>query len=517
LHFDGDSVVTPLYFWACCRGRADFSRHVAMIIAIDGPTASGKGTLGRRLAAHYGLRHLDTGLLYRAVAESVLARGHSLDDTERAVAAALTLDVSRFDEEVLKSHAAGEAASVISAIPEVREALLQFQQDFAALPPGAVLEGRDIGTVICPNADVKIFVTASPETRARRRTLDMGRRGYPADESAILADIKRRDQRDTQRAIAPLMPAADAHVLDTSHLDVETVVREAVRIVERAVSPAVSEQSPAPIRVEERNGKIAQATDRDSQLLSPEADFNAWREPVIDHVRELLAGDFRQGTNHSRARDRLVALGRLLPGDVSDVKERQFRIGYEIERLNGLIAAYESGGSNMPDLDAAVLEDLKRLLVALRLGIDKLERWAEFRRAAAIDPMREGDADPTVVSSALEEMAVKMEQLPKYFDPELPGTFRFLAEAAKDQGGATKTIVFGAVRSAENLLRFLARRAVGIATKAADGVEQQISSAVAAFLISSLAAAALQVSGALPTAWGWLKPLLDLIGKSAGN
>src|SRR5215467_12051884 len=187
-----------------------------MIIAIDGPAASGKGTLGKRLAAWYGLRHLDTGLLYRAVAQAVLAAGHRLDDAACAVAAAQTLDPTRFDEEALKSHAAGEAASIVSAIPEVRAALFRMQQDFAAVPPGAVLDGRDIGTVICPHADVKIFVTASPEVRAKRRAVEMRRQGQAADEAAILADIRRRDQRDTQRVIAPLRPAADAHILDTS-------------------------------------------------------------------------------------------------------------------------------------------------------------------------------------------------------------------------------------------------------------------------------------------------------------
>jgi CMP/dCMP kinase len=202
-----------------------------MIIAIDGPAASGKGTLGKRLAAHYGLRHLDTGLLYRAVAQAVLNAGHRLDDAVYAAAAAKLLDPAQFDEEALKSHAAGEAASVVSAIPEVRAALFRFQQDFAAVPPGAVLDGRDIGTVICPHADTKIFVTASPEVRARRRALEMQRQGQAADEAAILADIRRRDERDTQRPIAPLRPATDAHILDTSDLDIEAVVRAAIAIV----------------------------------------------------------------------------------------------------------------------------------------------------------------------------------------------------------------------------------------------------------------------------------------------
>ena len=207
-----------------------------MIIAIDGPAASGKGTLGKRLAAHYGLRHLDTGLLYRAVAQAVLDSGHRLDDAAYAAAAAQALDPSQFDEVALKNHAAGEAASVVSAIPAVRAALFQLQQDFAAFPPGAVLDGRDIGTVICPFADAKIFVTASPEVRAKRRAIEMRSLGLTADETAILADIRRRDERDSQRAIAPLKPARDAHILDTSNLDIDAVVREAIAIVEKTLA-----------------------------------------------------------------------------------------------------------------------------------------------------------------------------------------------------------------------------------------------------------------------------------------
>ena len=158
-------------------------RGSRMIIAIDGPAASGKGTLGKKLAAHYGLRHLDTGLLYRAVAKSVLDAGRRPDDKATAVAAAKALDPARFDEAALKSHAVGEAASVVSAIPEVRAALLAFQREFAAKPPGAVLDGRDIGTVICPDADVKIYVTATPEVRARRRAAEYRAQGRQIDES----------------------------------------------------------------------------------------------------------------------------------------------------------------------------------------------------------------------------------------------------------------------------------------------------------------------------------------------
>jgi cytidylate kinase len=203
-----------------------------MIIAIDGPAASGKGTLGKRLAAHYGLRHLDTGLLYRAVARTVLDAGKSPEDQNAALAAALTLDPARFDEAALKAPAVGEAASIVSAMPQVRAALLAFQREFAATPPGAVLDGRDIGTVICPDADVKIFVTATPDVRARRRALEFANAGKPMDEGAVLADIKARDERDMNRAAAPLKQAADAHLLDTTEMDISTVIRAAIDLVE---------------------------------------------------------------------------------------------------------------------------------------------------------------------------------------------------------------------------------------------------------------------------------------------
>jgi cytidylate kinase len=205
-----------------------------MIIAIDGPAASGKGTLGKRLAAHFALRHLDTGLIYRAVAKALIDAGHPLDDKTHAVTAAKALNPAAFDEKILKGHAIGEAASIVSAIPDVRAALLAFQRDFAAAPPGAVLDGRDIGTVICPDADVKIFVIAAAEERARRRAAELRAAGQAADEAAILADIRRRDERDRTRAVAPLVPAADARTLDTSALDVEGAVAEAIRIVEDA-------------------------------------------------------------------------------------------------------------------------------------------------------------------------------------------------------------------------------------------------------------------------------------------
>jgi cytidylate kinase len=203
-----------------------------MIIAIDGPAASGKGTLAKRLAQHYGYRHLDTGVIYRAVAHALLQRGADLSDEALAVQAARQLDPETFGNPALKSHDVGSAASVVSAIPGVREVLLGFQRQFAAAPPGAVLDGRDIGTVICPDADVKIFVVADPKVRAHRRTLEATSRGEAADEARILADILQRDERDRNRASAPLKQAEGAYLLDNTNLDIEAGVRAAIDIVE---------------------------------------------------------------------------------------------------------------------------------------------------------------------------------------------------------------------------------------------------------------------------------------------
>ena len=205
-----------------------------LVIAIDGPAASGKGTLARRLAEYFNLPHLDTGLLYRATACALLDEGLPLDDEEAATAAARGLSLTDFDDARLRSREMGEAASVVAALPQVRAELVDLQRRFAAREEGAVLDGRDIGTVICPGARVKIFVTATPETRAQRRALELARRGEEVDYPTILADVKRRDERDSARAVAPLKPAADAVTLDTSDLDIEAAFRAAVAIVEKA-------------------------------------------------------------------------------------------------------------------------------------------------------------------------------------------------------------------------------------------------------------------------------------------
>jgi CMP/dCMP kinase len=205
-----------------------------MIIAIDGPAASGKGTIARHLAQVYGLHHLDTGLLYRAVAKGVLDAGYSPDDIDKAIDVAIRLDPAKFDDSALKLQLITEAASVVAAIPQVRQALMSYQRQFATKPPGAVLDGRDIGTVIAPGADVKLFVVATPEVRAKRRTIELRARGEQAEESDILADLLRRDERDSRRTAAPLKAAPDAHLLDTTHLGIDAAFRAAVNIVEAA-------------------------------------------------------------------------------------------------------------------------------------------------------------------------------------------------------------------------------------------------------------------------------------------
>jgi cytidylate kinase len=204
-----------------------------MIIAIDGPAASGKGTLAKRIAEHLGYHCLDTGLLYRAVARDTAAMGLRLDDTWGAVAAARNLDAATLDDPALRGAAAGEAASIVARIPEVRAALLDYQRDFAGQAPGAVLDGRDIATVVCPAAPVKIFVTASPEERARRRWTELVARGDAPPYGDVLADIRARDKRDSERSAAPLIVAEGAVVLDTTTMSPDAVLEAALAIVSK--------------------------------------------------------------------------------------------------------------------------------------------------------------------------------------------------------------------------------------------------------------------------------------------
>jgi cytidylate kinase len=206
-----------------------------MIVAIDGPAASGKGTLAKRVAAYFGLAHLDTGLLYRAVARDVRCRGEALDDPAAATAAASRLDPATLADPALRDPGLGEAASVVARIPQVRAVMLAYQRTFAGRPEGAVLDGRDIGTVVCPDADVKLYVTASPEVRAERRHREKLGRGEGAAYAAVLADIRRRDERDAGRDISPMRPATDAFLLDTSNLDIEAAFDIAVGVISRKI------------------------------------------------------------------------------------------------------------------------------------------------------------------------------------------------------------------------------------------------------------------------------------------
>ena len=204
-----------------------------MIIAIDGPAASGKGTVARALATHHGLPHLDTGLLYRAVGHEVLARGLDFADVPALARLAAGLDVATLDPEALRAGPVGEAASRVAEIPEVRQALIALQRDFAHQPGGAVLDGRDIGTVIAPDAQVKIFVTASPQARAARRFHELTARGEDVTPQQVLDDILKRDQRDSSRASAPLLRAADAVLLDNTDLKKQESIARALAIVAR--------------------------------------------------------------------------------------------------------------------------------------------------------------------------------------------------------------------------------------------------------------------------------------------
>jgi len=202
-----------------------------MIIAIDGPAASGKGTLGRRIAKTFGFHYLDTGLLYRALAYDMMTRDEDLEDEELGAMAAQNLDVTRFDDSDLRKPGVGGAASIVAKNIAARAALLDFQRAFAKKPPGAVLDGRDIGTVVCPDAPVKIFVTATPKERAKRRHMELVLKDPEISFEDVLRDIELRDERDRDRKVAPLSIALDAHLLETTNLDIETALNAALAII----------------------------------------------------------------------------------------------------------------------------------------------------------------------------------------------------------------------------------------------------------------------------------------------
>ena len=218
---------------------------MSIVIAVDGTAASGKGTLAKKLAAHFGFHHLDSGALYRLVALGVLeAKGDPASEAD-ALAAARAIDHRRCNDPAIRAAGMGNVASVVSAYPSVRATLLEFQRSFARLPPGTVIDGRDIGTVVCPDATVKLFVDAVPEVRAHRRWLELSAAGAapPAgkspSEAEILADIVARDARDKTRAIAPLRPAPDARLLDTSNMGIDAAFAAALALVKPGVENAL--------------------------------------------------------------------------------------------------------------------------------------------------------------------------------------------------------------------------------------------------------------------------------------
>ncbi|WP_028745594.1 (d)CMP kinase [Rhizobium mesoamericanum] len=204
-------------------------------IAIDGPAAAGKGTLSRRIAETYGFHHLDTGLTYRATAKALLDAGLTLDDEAVAEKMAREVELVGLDRNILSRHEIGEAASKIAVMPAVRRALVEAQRRFSKKAPGTVLDGRDIGTVVCPAAPVKLYVTASPEVRAKRRYDEIRGKGGVANFDAIFEDVKRRDERDMGRADSPLKPAEDAHLLDTSEMSIEAAFQAAKSIIDAAL------------------------------------------------------------------------------------------------------------------------------------------------------------------------------------------------------------------------------------------------------------------------------------------
>ena len=217
-----------------------------MIIAIDGTTSSGKGTLAKRLAAHYGLPHLDTGLLYRAVAKSALNKGIDFKDERECALLAAHIDLAEFDERELRTAGVGSAASVVATLGAVRRALFDLQRKFAQRAGGAVLDGRDIGTVIAPDADVKLWVDASVEERARRRFLELSANGEDVTQHGVLLQLEERDARDAARKDAPMKPADDAIWIDTTRMNPDECLAKAVEVVE--ARKAAPKEKKAPVK-----------------------------------------------------------------------------------------------------------------------------------------------------------------------------------------------------------------------------------------------------------------------------
>lgn len=215
-----------------------------MIIAIDGTLASGKGTIARRLSRWYGLAHMDTGRLYRATGVAALNRGVDFEDPAALAEVALSLDLNDYDEDQLRTAEAGQAASKVAAVPAVRAALLELQRAFANQPKGAVLDGRDIGTVVCPDADVKLWVDASVETRATRRWKELSEKGETLSLDEMIAQLKERDERDRNRSDAPMVAAADSVLIDTTHLTIDAAVDKARAAVDAVIAQKAERSGP---------------------------------------------------------------------------------------------------------------------------------------------------------------------------------------------------------------------------------------------------------------------------------
>jgi hypothetical protein len=279
---------------------------------------------------------------------------------------------------------------------------------------------------------------------------------------------------------------------------------------------AIPDQVVAPIRVEERDGRISLSHNRDAVLLVEDRDFEHWRVPVVAHIREELRKDFAHGTNHVRVRERLSALLDLVNLPLPEVKDRQFELGYSIQRFRALVAVYQTTEGDMPALPADTLADLELLSGTLELGLSKLELWELFNAQAASVPRGTIIDSVGELGQALDTIVREMESAPSYFDPEVPRTFMFVTEGVRDPVGASKAIIFGAVRSLENLLIGASRRLVRSLRNAADNIETVIASKATIVIAGVLVAGGTSLLGLVPGAGAWLKPVLDLAKQLLG-
>jgi hypothetical protein len=279
----------------------------------------------------------------------------------------------------------------------------------------------------------------------------------------------------------------------------------------------IPDQSVAPIRVEERDGRISLFHNRNASLLVEDRDFEQWRVPVVAHIREELRKDFVHGTNHVRVRERLSALLDLVDLPLPEVKDRQFELGYSIQRFRGLVTVYRKAEGDMPALQADVLADLELLSKSLELGLSKLELWDMFNAQAVSTPPEAIPESVEEVGRALDTIVGEMERAQSYFDPEVPRTFRFVTEGVRDPIGASKAIIFGAVRSFENLLIEASQRLVRSLKKAADNTETAVASKATIVIAGVLVAGGTSLLGLVPGAGTWLRVVLDLAKQLLGG